>query len=249
MIIYEGPRDYEFAVIPHAKRLVEALETLGMKIREFSIQGRILTLNGYFVLHLQGELIIERAGLMFKTLPQVLVELIEDMEENIKKELKPLGMFVYLRPSDIKITYEEKPKANESLVIDCPEEIKKECERFGKGVLIDLRDKGIAIDTLVISSYVVGRTLKVRVTVVPNGETEGIEEVVKKKIAYLERTIKGYNISLEKVEVITPKIKPVLGFVLIRKRSIEREADEIVQNEEVKSVLAKIREPSENHRK
>ncbi|RLF87781.1 hypothetical protein DRN82_07360 [Thermococci archaeon] len=249
MITYEGPRDYEFAVIPHAKKFIEELDALGIKVREFLIQGKILTINGYFVLHLQGELIIEKAGLMFKALPQVLAEFVEDMREGIRKELKPLGMFVCLKPSDVRVIYEERPKATESLIVDCPEEIRRECERFGKGLLIDLRDKGIKIDTLVVSSYVVGRTLKVRVTVVPNGETEGIEEVVKKKITYLERTVKEYNVSLEKIETITPKIKPVLGFVLIRKRSIEKEADEIVQNEEVKSVLAKIREPNENHRK
>ena len=247
MITYEGPRDYEFAVIPHAKKFIEELDALGIKVREFLIQGKILTINGYFVLHLQGELIIEKAGLMFKALPQVLAEFVEDMREGIRKELKPLGMFVYLKPSDVRVIYEERPKASESLIVDCPEEIRRECERFGKGLLIDLRDKGIKIDTLVVSSYVVGRTLKVRVTVVPNGETEGIEEVVKKKITYLERTVKEYNVSLEKIEIITPKIKPVLGFVLVRKRSIEREIDEIIQNEEIKSVLTKIRGPNVSH--
>ncbi|MFA4661785.1 hypothetical protein [Pyrococcus kukulkanii] len=249
MIIYEGPRDYEFTVIPHAKRLVEALDTLGIKVKEFSIRGRLLTVNGYLVLYLTGELMIERAGIVFKTLPQILSSLIEDMREKIGKDLKPLGMFVYIRPTDIKVTYVEEDDNVGSLIIDCPEEFNEEFKRFGKGILIGFKDKEINIETLVISAYIVRKTLKVRITIVPKREIdeESAENIVRKKFRYLERAIKDYQVSLEKVEIITPKIKPMLGFVLIRKRSIEREADEIVQDEEIKSVLAKIRGLNENH--
>ncbi|AFK22935.1 hypothetical protein Py04_1361 [Pyrococcus sp. ST04] len=252
MITYSGPKDYEFIVIPHAKDLVEGLKTLGVRVEEFSIKGRIVTVNGYLVLHLMGELIISEVGYMSKSLPNIVSELLVDMRDRIQKDLKPLGVFIYLNPEEFKITVIEEKKELGNLVVDVPEYTEEAAKRFGKGLLLYLREKGIEVETLVISGYTVGKVVKFRILVVPHGKKEVVEKYIRNAIekysSFLARSIKTHIPKIEAIEVIDTKIKPIFGIILKRKSSIDREASKIASSEEIKSVLAKIRGLNENHR-
>ncbi len=126
-----------------------------------------------------------------------------------------------------------------SLVVNCPEDLRRTLERLGKGLMIYLKDKGVEFTTIALTMPPDGRP-KLTVTVLlpkerPAYERENLAKELKYKATSYLRTLNADYISVE-VKVIDPGDKTV-GIIMSRMDEIEKEAKELAGMEEIRDLM------------
>lgn len=247
IINYDGPEIFREIVSQKFTRLVEALEALGVKINEVSLRGREITVNRYMVLYIVGEIVIsEKSGLFLREIKHLIGPILRSINDEIQREVRPVGYYSYIDVDKFRLSMSREQEENrQNIVVDVPEEYEKEVKRVAKGIAIFLSDNNVNFDTLVISGYLVKDILKIRVVLMPVGEYEEdkleklLRGVAEKYTSYLRE--RGLKAILDDIEVITTKIKPWVSIALKRKRLAEREASQIVSDEDIQLVVQKFR--------
>ncbi|WP_148882053.1 hypothetical protein [Thermococcus aciditolerans] len=238
VLTVEPPEYYPVVEKLFAGNIRDALETLGVELVGMKVGvkpvGRVIKLAFLFEIRrpetfLPGELDSIISGLLEK--------LAEDATRTFGRLYDARFQVAGFRT----IEAARKPRKEEvSLVVSCPDDIRRTIERLGKGLVIYLKDKRVEFSTITLTMPVDGRpkltiTLLVPEKKSPHDKAALAKELERKSTSYL-RTLNAGYISVE-AKVLDPGDKKI-GVIMKKLDEIEKEAEELSRMDDIRELMS-----------
>ncbi|WP_048152381.1 hypothetical protein [Palaeococcus ferrophilus] len=261
MVIAENPTYHSIIRSHYVNPILSGIQAVGMEPVKVLVRVETRTLgDGRRVLIPLTYLAVDdsQSYILFDE-EELITSIVQKVAENLTEKLKGRGLLVYVPEEVLRIEFttgdvEERGKL--TVLVDCPEEYREELERFAKGVAIHLREKGVDVNNLVLSTQVfhapIGKKVDLKldfaVTVKPEGlkySREAIEElihgIVQKYGPFLIKRLNLGAIIMGNIHVIVPGEDRASGIVISQKERILEEVEELTQSEEIQELVTILR--------
>ncbi len=233
----EPPEYYPVVDKFFADGLVEALEALGIEIMDIKAGVKPLKdrIRIGFLIELTKPEAFSRTELE-TIVSAVLEKLAEDATRSMGKFYNAV-----FEIAGFKIVESHRSRKNREtkLVVNAPEDVRRNLERLGKGLAIYLKDRGIDFSTLVINVPKDGRPRAVVTLLLKRPthplEKERISESIAEKTQSYLRTLNIEYLGVD-VKVLDPNDRKV-SLALRERKKAEEVAEELRNDESIKEVL------------
>lgn len=242
----EPPEYYPVVDKFFANGLVEALEALGVEVTD--IKAGVKAIENQIRIGFIIE-VVKPEAFSISELEAIISTVLEKLSEEATKSM---GRFynATFEVAGFKVIKSKKSPGNNEIrvIVNSPDDLRRNLERLGKGLAIYLKDRGIDFSTLVINVPKDGRpraitTVLLRRPMHPLEKERISESILEKTRSYL-RTLNLEYLGTE-VKVLDPTDKKV-SLMLKEKNRAEKIASDITQDETVKEILEVFgREPPE----
>ncbi|AIF69706.1 hypothetical protein PAP_06545 [Palaeococcus pacificus DY20341] len=258
VMIIVNPEYHNILRFEFVDRIIQGLEPLGIEpVRIFVKAEEHFLRDGRKVLVPLTYLAVDDSKSYLIYDQDIIVEsIVHKALENLNDALKKRGILAYIPEEGLKIdftTSEEYINENKaSIIVDGPDEYVKELERFGKGIVIQFKDKGVKIESFVISAQEFytglgqrkGLKLDFALTLKREGlqySKETIEEFLlgaaDRYASFLLNSLNLAKITYGSIHIIMPGEKKAPSIVLNQIDKILEEVEEITNDERIQELV------------
>jgi|GEM_PF-2823065 len=233
----EPPEYYPVVDKFFANGLVEALEALGVETTD--IKAGVKAVKNQIRIGFIIE-VVKPEAFSINELEVIISTILEKLSEEATKSM---GRFynATFEVAGFKVIKSSRSPENTEIrvIVNAPEDLRRNLERLGKGLAIYLKDRGIDFSTLVINVPKDGRpraitTVLLRRPMHPLEKEHISESILEKTRSYL-RTLNLEYLGTD-VKVLDPTDKKV-SLILKEKNHAEKLASDITKDETVKEIL------------
>ena len=239
MLSVNPPEYYPIIEKLFAARIKDALDAFGVSLEELRVfvQPEERNLNLIFLLKVRGL----RRFFSSETNPFV-YGLLEKLASDATATFGKL-YGIRFTIAGFKVSEEEEREEHEGvprLIVNAPVDMEKSMERLGKGLMITLKEWNVEFSSIALT-VTEERIPRVRVVlrlekILPKEEREALKARVEAKTrTYLKTLIK--KLLPVEVKIIDPEDR-ALAIVMKQREEIEREAESLAENEDIKELMA-----------